>query len=121
LESSRAAVAAASRANVAIYGVDPRGLRGLGEETMQLASPAEDPTKDLGASGLGRELLRSQENLRRISNETGGFAVVNTAEFAHAFERVVEENSEYYLLGYYPNSAVREGAFRPAPRGGETL
>ena len=53
---------------------------------MQLTSPAEDPTKGLGASGLSQELLRSQENLRRVSHETGGFAVVNTAELARAFE-----------------------------------
>jgi VWFA-related protein len=112
LESSRAAVAAASRANVAIYGVDARGLRGLGEETMQLTSPAEDPTRSLGASALNEEVFRSQQNLRRVSDETGGFAVVNAGDFAHAFERVVEENSEYYLLGYYSTNANRDGAFR---------
>jgi VWFA-related protein len=112
LESSRAAVAAASRANVAIYGVDARGLRGLGEETMQLTSPAEDPTRSLGASALNEEVFRSQQNLRRVSDETGGFAVVNAGDFSHAFERVVEENSEYYLLGYYSTNPNRDGAFR---------
>lgn len=112
LESSRAAVAAASRANLAIYGVDARGLRGLGEEAVQLTSPAEDPTRNLGATGLSQELLRSQENLRRVSNDTGGFAVVNAGEFAGAFERVVEENSVYYLLGYYPTNTSHDGTLR---------
>jgi VWFA-related protein len=112
LESSRAAVAAASRANVAIYGVDPRGLRGLGEETMQLTSPVDDPTKPLGATGLSQELFRSQQNLRGVSNETGGFAAINAGEFAHAFERIVEENSEYYLLGYYPTTPRQDQIFR---------
>ena len=60
-------------------------------------------------SALNEEVLRSQQNLRRVSDETGGFAVVNTGEFAHAFERVVEENSEYYLLGYYSTNPNRDG------------
>jgi VWFA-related protein len=112
LESSRAAVSAANRANLAIYGVDVRGLGGLGGEAVQLSSPAEDPTRRLGASGLNQELFRSQDNLRSASNSTGGFAVVNTDEVARAFERVVEESSAYYVLGYYPAGERRDGTFR---------
>jgi VWFA-related protein len=112
LESSRAAVSAANRANLAIYGVDVRGLGGLGSEAMQLTSPAEDPTRGLGASGLSQELLRSQDNLRSVSGNTGGFALVNSDEFTRAFDRVVEETSAYYVLGYYPAQDRREGTFR---------
>lgn len=111
-DSSRAAVAAASAANLAIYGVDARGLAGLREEAVQLTSPSADPTANQGASGLSRELLRSQENLRRLSEETGGFAVVNTDQVGQAFDRVVEENSAYYLVAYYPSERTRrDGAF----------
>jgi VWFA-related protein len=110
-ESSRAAIAAASAASVAIYAVDPRGLAGMGDEAVQLTSPSADPTRGLDASGLNREMLRSQTNLRRASNETGGFAVTNTDEFARAFERVVVENSAYYLLGYYPSDTPRDRTF----------
>lgn len=112
LEGSRAAVSAANRANVAIYGVDVRGLGGLGSEALQLTSPAADPTRGLDASGLGRELFRSQENLRSVSNNTGGFAVVNSEEFTRAFDRVVEETSAYYVLGYYPTGERRDGSYR---------
>lgn len=111
LESARAAVAAATRANLVIYGVDARGLAGLGEETAQLTAVGIDPASNLGASGLQEELRRSQDNLRKVSNDTGGFAVVNTDEFAHAFERVVMENSAYYLLGYHPASGG-DGTYR---------
>ena len=62
--------------------------------------------------GSARELARSQDNLRQIASDTGGFAVVNTDEFARAFERVVDDNSVYYLLGYYPKNAKAEGAYR---------
>ena len=111
LESALSAVAAAGRANLAIYGVDARGLAGLGEETMQLSS-TPDPSASLDATRLGRELARSQDNLRQIASDTGGFAVVNTDEFARAFERVVEDNSAYYLLGYYPKNEKGDGVYR---------
>jgi VWFA-related protein len=111
-DSSRAAIAAASAANVAIYGVDARGLAGLSEETVQMSSPSADPTSNRGLSGLGQELLRSQDNLRRAAEETGGFAVTNTDQLSQAFDRVVEENSAYYLLAYYPSGTTRrDGTF----------
>jgi hypothetical protein len=47
-----------------------------------------------------------------LAEETGGFAVVNTNDFAGAFDRVVRENSSYYVLGYYPADAKRDGRFR---------
>lgn len=111
-ESSRAAVAAASRANLAIYGIDASGPGGQGDEAMQMSGFGPDPATGLNASGLGHERLRSQENLRRVSNDTGGFAVVNTGDFGRAFERIVEENSAYYLLGYYPAETRRDGGTR---------
>ncbi len=112
LESARAAVAAATRANLVIYGIDARGLAGLGEESAQLTAVAIDPATNLGASGLQAELRRSQDNLRKVSIDTGGFAVVNTDEFARAFERVVVENSAYYLLGYHAASGSGDGTYR---------
>ena len=53
-----------------------------------------------------------QDSLRVLSDETGGFAVVNTNDIAGAFERLVEENSSYYVLGYYPSNDRRDGRFR---------
>ena len=39
------------------------------------------------------ELRLAQENLRTLSEETGGFAVTNTNQPATAFERIVNDNS----------------------------
>ena len=47
-----------------------------------------------------------------LSEETGGFAVVNQNDFAAAFERLVDDNSAYYLLGYYSTNDRRDGRFR---------
>ncbi|MBI4265939.1 MAG: VWA domain-containing protein [Acidobacteria bacterium] len=104
------AVGAATRANVAIYAIDPRGLTAF-EETAEVAGVPRDvefsPVRTL------RDGLRlSQLSLTVLAAETGGFAAVNRNDFADAFARVVRENSTYYVLGYYPANERRDGRFR---------
>ena len=106
------AIAAATRANVSFYGVDPRGLGGLSDETMDIRSLPDDPTLGLGTTSLNDELRRSQDSLRTVSDETGGFAAVNRNDFREAFSRIVQDNSSYYLLGYYSGDTRRDGRFR---------
>ena len=68
-------VSAASRSNVQIYPVDPRGLTTMGQEDIEIGGLAA------GAYGLGpkqllQELQTSQQNLRQLAEETGGVAFV---------------------------------------------
>jgi hypothetical protein len=51
------------------------------------------------------ELRLSQDSLRVLSEETGGFAVVNRNDFNNAYDRLVQDNSSYYVLAYYPPDA----------------
>ncbi|MBL8137420.1 MAG: VWA domain-containing protein [Acidobacteria bacterium] len=112
LQASRDAVAAATRANVSIYGIDPRGLGAMADDMIEVQDTPQDTSLNLGLSSFGNELQRSQDSLRVLSNETGGFAVVNQNDMATAFERVVADNSAYYLLGYYSTNERRDGKFR---------
>ena len=112
LQASRDAVAAATRANVSIYGIDPRGLGAGGDDLIEVQDTPQDASLNLGLSSFGNEVQRSQDSLRVLSNETGGFAVVNRNDMATAFERVVADNSSYYLLGYYSSNEKRDGRFR---------
>ena len=57
------------------------------------------------------ELRLSQDSLRQLADETGGFAVVNRNDFSTAFDRIVRDNSSYYVLAYYPPSDKRDGKF----------
>lgn len=111
LQASRDAVAAATRANVAIYGIDPRGLTAMGDDMIEVQDTPQDTSLGLGLSTFGQELQRSQDSLRVLSNETGGFPIVNQNDLASAFERVVADNSQYYLLGYYSTNEKRDGRF----------
>ena len=91
--------------NVSIYAVDPRGLTTLGDETIGVDSFADhdDPSAGIGlVARCNNELRLSQDSLRTLADETGGFAAVNTNQFADAFERIVSDNSSYYVLAYYP-------------------
>jgi VWFA-related protein len=107
-----AAIAAATRANVSFYGVDPRGLSGLSDEGIEITAVPNDPTLGLGYASLSDELRRSQDSLRTISEETGGFAAVNRNDFREAFGHIIQDNSGYYLLGYYSSDTRRDGRFR---------
>lgn len=115
LESVRDAIGAATRANVAIYAIDPRGLSNPDQDLIFSASSpgADDPSLgDLGSRSIGREFKLSQDSLRQLGEETGGFAVLNQNDFSDAFQRIVRDNSSYYVLGYYSTNERRDGRFR---------
>jgi VWFA-related protein len=108
------AAAAATRANVSIFAIDPRGLTAF-DELIQVSGsvPGDISPSDFNLTGRLQDSLRtSQQSLQVLANETGGFAAVNRNDFAGAFDRVVRENSSYYVLGYYPANDRRDGRFR---------
>ena len=53
----------------------------------------------------------SQDSLRTLSEETGGFAAVNLNMLGSAFARIVDSNSRYYVLGLLPALGARDGRF----------
>jgi VWFA-related protein len=112
LDASRDVIAAATRANVAIYGIDVRGLGAGSDDSIEIQSFPDDPTLGLDSSAAAREVRLGQDSLRVLSDETGGFATVNTNDINGAFQRLVDENSSYYVLGYYPANDRRDGRFR---------
>jgi VWFA-related protein len=109
------AIAATARSNVSIYSIDPRGLSDGSEDTIGVGQFADtdDPIagRGIGQSGLANELRVSQDSLRQLSDQSGGFAAVNRNDLSSAFERIVRDNSSYYVLAYYPPSDKRDGKF----------
>ncbi len=111
MDSTRDAISSATRSNVAIYGIDPRGLTDLGDESIEIGAFPDDTSLGVGQGSLMNEIRLSQDSLRTLSEETGGFAVVNQNDFSNAYQRIVEDNSSYYVLAYYPPSDKRDGKF----------
>ena len=97
---AHAAIAAATRGNVTIYPVDPRGL------TTDL-TPAAAFTGNVGKSSI----LDNRADMVALADVTGGFAITNTSDFGPAFERVVRESSIYYTLGFNSEYDRRDGRF----------
>jgi VWFA-related protein len=108
----RGAITAASRANVSIYSIDPRGLTNMGDTGIEINYMPEDPNLRLDSAGLLEELRLSQGILRVLADQTGGLAAVNSNDLAGALDRVVRDNSSYYMLGYYPANQKRDDGFR---------
>jgi hypothetical protein len=61
---------------------------------------------------LINETRNEHDSLRSIAEESGGFAVLNQNDFRTAFGRILDDNSSYYVLGYYPTNEKRDGRFR---------
>jgi hypothetical protein len=55
--------------------------------------------------------MLSQGSLRELAEQTGGIASVNTNSLTNAFTQIVQANSRYYVLGYYPPTHPRDGRF----------
>jgi VWFA-related protein len=79
-EDAHATMAAATRSNIRIYPIDPTGL---------------DPEVTIPLDTIGA--------FRSLGEATGGWALINSNQFTEAFERIVRENSTYYMLAF--NSA----------------
>jgi VWFA-related protein len=96
----------AERANVNIYPVNPDGL-----EAMR-------PAAGFGGSrggrrpGLSGAQSRTSEALKTLAVNTGGTAIVDTNDFETGIDRIFEENSSYYLVGYQSTDQERDGKFR---------
>jgi VWFA-related protein len=104
ITEAREAVAAAQRANVNVYGIDPRGMSQF-PEMIDISGRSDYPQLEYGNfRGALRELLLAQESLMSLSDETGGIAIVNSGDLAGGLGRIVLDNSRYYLLGYYSDS-----------------
>jgi len=80
----------ANRANASIYTIDPRGLAGT-----------TDAGQYVDQSEWRTYIQKTTSTLKYLSEETGGFPIVDTNDFAAGLKRVDAETSDYYVLGFY--------------------
>ncbi len=104
LGETREAMGKAQRANVNVYGIDPRGMSQFGE-MITITGTSDYPQLEWGTfRGALNELLLAQESLISLAEETGGLAIVNSGDLAGGLGRIVLDNSRYYLLGYFSDA-----------------
>lgn len=117
-------LAAAARANMAIYPLNPAGLdhpsafdgRGLEAVPGSLDSLAVQRSRDLnlGVNGVVvQRRMMAAAVLQNLAASTGGVATIDRTNLDAALDRIATDSSHYYLLGYSPDDAKREGRYRP--------
>ncbi|HYR77331.1 MAG TPA: VWA domain-containing protein [Pyrinomonadaceae bacterium] len=97
----------ANRSSVIIYTIDARGM-------VVPMVDAQDSFEDFIRSGSrvvdqfgadrSTELYETQQGLKALAEQTGGFAVINNNDLGKGIERVLNDQKGYYLLGYRPDS-----------------
>lgn len=92
LDRTMKVLAAAQRANVNVYTLDPCGLR--------------VPMSPTCRPGLEQEFLRD------LSHATGGRAAIDSNDLGPAVEQIFVENASYYLIGFQSSNSRQEGKFR---------
>ena len=105
----RRIVEAARRANAALYFVDTRGLVDLhGYFSAQFGDRIEE--KDTLAALA--DVTQEAGGAESLAHDTGGFTVAKTNDLETGIVRIGLESRSYYLLGYAPPDAPRDGRFR---------
>jgi VWFA-related protein len=110
-EAMRNAVAAATRANVSVYMIDPRGLSTGMEGAIAMATQA-NPNSPTSPMRLQEEMARSHLWMRSVAEETAGIPFLNTNDVAVPLARIVDDSSSHYILGYYAPAGRKDGRFR---------
>jgi VWFA-related protein len=109
LDEFKTAIMASRRSNAAIYFLDSKGLQGGMPYTSAEFGPNID-NQDLGAAFLDQ--MQEAEGAESLAADSGGFVVKNTNDLARGISRIASESRSYYLIGYNPSDARRDGRFR---------
>ncbi|MEW6210446.1 MAG: VWA domain-containing protein [Acidobacteriota bacterium] len=99
--------ARAARANVVFYSIDPRGLDPLGLEAGD--NPGESAADFIESKRS--DAIESQNSLNAIAADTGGKYFRNSNDIRRGLDQMLEENSEYYVLGFQPEEKKWDGKF----------
>jgi len=90
----------AIRSSVVIYSVDTQGLVYPGLTAADTFSGTPAQLRD-AVSHRSQILLQRRQGGELIAKQTGGFLVRNSNSYQ--FDRILEDQSGYYLLGYRPS------------------
>jgi len=91
----------AIRSSVVIYSVDTQGLQYTGPTAADAIS-GRDPRQITNLLSMRSQMLfQRREGAELIARQTGGFQVRNSNSYD--LNRIMEDQSGYYLLGYRPS------------------
>lgn len=95
----------ARQANVVFYPVNPAGL-------TVFDLPINQPGSTSGLTLQMDRVRMRADHMIEVAENTGGIAVVNTNNLAAGLQRIANELSAYYVLGYYSTNTKFDGRYR---------
>jgi len=106
---------ALSNAKIAVYPINPAGVRSPTVSTYNASSFAPVVTRaqlvyamDRQAEGESREL----DTMHLMADDTGGEVCTGDNDIADCVRRTVDDSSRYYEIAYYPDSKNWNGEYR---------
>ncbi len=110
------ALESAKKCNVVYYTIDPSTTTGdSGSDTFAItagpagaSTPRGIPVRGGGARAGGM----APATLRSLASGSGGYAIVDTNNIDAELDRLDQQISNYYVLGYQSNNPKRDGSFR---------
>jgi VWFA-related protein len=121
-EHIRRIVDSANRSAVTVHTMDARGLQPLGltaADDIGLPINAANLTGRRAMSGqqiqasLERRrihLINTQDGLNYLAEQTGGFAIRNTNDLSSGIRTALDDQTNYYLLGFQPEASTFDTA-----------
>jgi len=112
--SLRAATNEATKANMAIYSVDSRGLQALPPVGDASKGSLRGTSAYSGAAATAQLSANaaSQETLGTLSMDTGGKAFFDSNDFGPAFQQVQHDTEAYYIVGFKSTNQAQDGSYR---------
>jgi VWFA-related protein len=98
------AIESSRRGNTAVYFIDVKGLAGLFFYGADQPTDSRPQATDVGIMSMEEGFLETA-GTEMVAEATGGTSVRNTNDLLGGLERVANESSTYYLLGYQPEKS----------------
>jgi VWFA-related protein len=96
------AIDASQRGNTAVYFIDAKGLAG---QSFYGADRGTAPSSgDVGVISMEETFLETA-GTEALAESTGGASIRNTNDLLGGLDRLAQESSVYYLLGYQPEKS----------------
>ncbi|HEU4597492.1 MAG TPA: VWA domain-containing protein [Pyrinomonadaceae bacterium] len=103
LEGMRRLSDLANRASVVIYTIDARGLQPLGLTAADSTVGMTGQEIETAMRSRSSRFFETQDALRYLAQETGGFFIRNTNDLAGGVSRVLDDQRGFYLIGFRPD------------------
>jgi VWFA-related protein len=115
-----------TRAQIAVYPVDARGVFNDPSKSVANGPPSASPiiangavtAGDLGAQSANSDLdfmqqtAQEHETMMAMAEDTGGKAFINTNNLTQSVLQAISNGSNYYTLTYSPSNRIWDGRFR---------